>query len=120
MTEWDKVRQRGDQEITPDTKFMDVVLQIIGGLNAESAEVCHIELDGGLNAHGEADDVHFIIQEWINIVYPFLKEKGLREAVMKAQKLTTSVINNPMHIQKIWSSIGGGRDGLGTTNGAPS
>ena len=77
---WDTVKDRS-KEITSATKFMDVIMQVRGGFtSSEDGGVAGYHHDEGeefsiLNDDGE--DVHIIVQEWINMVYPFLKEMRL-------------------------------------------
>jgi hypothetical protein len=119
VKEWNTVKDRS-KEITSATKFMDVIMQVRGGLtssedggtagfHAEEVEEFSI-----LNDDGE--DVHIIVQEWINIVYPFLKEMRLEEALFIAQDMTNAVINNPVHLRKIWATLKG-RVPTGQTSG---
>jgi hypothetical protein len=56
------------------------------------------------------------VQEWINIVYPFLKEMRLEDALFIAQDMTNAVINNPVHLRKIWTTLKG-RVPTGQTSG---
>jgi hypothetical protein len=77
---WNTVKDRF-KEITSAAKFMDVIMQVRGGFkSSEDRGAAGLHGDEGeefsiLNDGGE--DVHIIVQEWINMVYPFLKEMKL-------------------------------------------
>ena len=120
VKEWGTTVKDRSKEITSASKFMDVIMQVRGGftqsedggnagIHAEEVEEFSI-----INEDGE--DVHIIVQEWINIVYPFLKEMRLEDALYIAQDMTNAVINNPVHLRKIWATLKG-RVPTGQTSG---
>jgi hypothetical protein len=106
MKEWDSVKGRS-KEIREETKFMDVIYQVRGGFNEDAGLHMQAGDEDGFSILTQGEDVHIIVQEWINIVYPFLKEANLKEAINLAQDMTNTVINTPLHLRKIWATLRG-------------
>ena len=86
---------------------MDVITQVRGGFSSEDGASHAGGEDDGFTILSQSEDVHIIVQEWINVVYPFLKEMDLRDALQMAQDMTNTVINTPIHLRKIWASLRG-------------
>ncbi len=101
LKEWEELRKRSI-EITPESRFMDVIAQVRGGFSEDG-----VSDDDGFLSFTQSEDVHMIVQEWINLVYPFLIEFDLKEAQSMAQDMTNTVINTPSHLRKIWTSLRG-------------
>ena len=80
---WDALKER-QNEINAGSKFMDVILQVRGGLSSseyEGGAGLHVDEGEEFSILSQGEDVHIMVQEWINMVFPFLKEMHLQEAL---------------------------------------
>ncbi|CDW91447.1 UNKNOWN [Stylonychia lemnae] len=47
----------------------------------------------------------FIEKNWLNMVYPYLVERNMRQSLMQAQQLAFEIFKDPIQLERIWGLI---------------
>lgn len=57
---------------------------------------------GAVQSAEQRDELQLLLQDWLCLIFPYLKQHKLNPAIQTAQDVTFEVISMPGHLEHVW------------------